>query len=151
MEDESKNKYDFLIYLLGEGDALVCLDSRHPDVDVPKMHKDNPSLSLVFNLAFKRPLDIQPDGIYATLAFSGRSHHCAIPFDAVWAIYDPTLEKGQVWEESLPKDIDLKEQLLANGHKQTAKPGPAKPGGQPGRPRKAAAPKKDRSHLRVIK
>ena len=38
MGSENKNKYDFLIQLLSEGDVMVCLDARHPEVDVPSTH-----------------------------------------------------------------------------------------------------------------
>jgi len=108
MENENKNKYDFLIQLLSEGDAMVCLDARFPTVDVPGTHKDNSALSLIFNLNFRRPFDVQEDGIYATLAFGGRPHKCVIPFESVWAIHDPESKKGQVWEESFPKDLKIK-------------------------------------------
>ena len=151
MEDENKNKYDFLLSLLSEGDAMICLDARLPEVDVPRVHKDNPSLNLILNLNFRRPLDIEKEGVYVTLAFQGRPHPCVVPFDAVWAIYDPALKKGQVWEESIPIDIDLSEHLAH----QVAKPGKkslqVKAGGGKNVPDQAPRPKKDRSHLRVIK
>ena len=152
MEDENKNKYDFLLSLLSEGDAMVCLDARQDGVVVPKAYKNDPSLNLIFNLNFRRPIDIQKEGIHVTLSFSGRPHKCEIPFDAIWAIYEPAMKKGQVWEESLPRDINLAEQIL--GKSQPAadkKPSPALIQGK----KKAAGPspasKKDRSHLRVIK
>jgi len=152
MENENRDKYDILMGLLGEGDAMVCLDARNPDVDVPSQHKNDPSLNLIFNLNFRRPLDIRKEGIYVTLSFQGRPHPCVIPFDAVWAIYDPNLKKGQVWEESLPKDINLAEQLV---QKQNAKPEKAvakvAPGGKKERPGSPSPGKRDRSHLRVIK
>ena len=153
MEDVNKDKYDFLLSLLEEGDAMVCLDARRPEVDIPEAHKNNPSLNLIFNLNFRRPLNILPEGIFATLSFSGRPHKCIIPFDAVWALYEPSMKKGQVWEESLPKDIDLAvdKQLVAKpGKAQTAKP--SAPASRP--KTKTSSPdakKKDRSHLRVIK
>ncbi|KMP11314.1 hypothetical protein UR09_03690 [Candidatus Nitromaritima sp. SCGC AAA799-A02] len=154
MEDENKNKYDFLIHLLGEGDAMVCLDARHPGVDVPAMHKDNSALSLIFNLNFRRPIDILEEGIYATLAFGGRSHKCIIPFEAVWAIHEPETQKGQVWEGSFPKDLKL--EVPGVGSDEKKPPAAKKTGPRPTRSRKAAPqksnqPKKDRSHLRVIK
>ena len=104
MESDNKNKYDILVQLLSEGDAMVCLDARHSEVDIPNTHKDNPALSLVFNLNFRHPFDVQETGIFATLAFGGRPHKCVIPFEAVWAIHEPESKKGQVWEESFPKD-----------------------------------------------
>ena len=153
MESDNKNKYDILVQLLSEGDAMVCLDARHSEVDVPNTHKDNPVLSLVFNLNFRRPFDVEETGIFATLAFGGRPHKCVIPFEAVWSIHEPESKKGQVWEESFPKDLKLQvganaeavgpelELTSMDGESQSkiSKKGPS---GQP---------KKDRSHLRVIK
>lgn len=151
MEDENKNKYDFLLSLLSEGDAMICLDARLPEVDVPKNHKDNPSLNLIINLNFRRPLDIEKEGVYVTLAFQGRPHPCVIPFDAVWAIFDPTLKKGQVWDESIPADINLEEHLARQVPKSGKKPPQVNAGSKKAVPDKTPRPKKDRSHLRVIK
>ena len=153
MESDNKNKYDILVQLLSEGDAMVCLDARHSEVDVPNTHKDNPALSLVFNLNFRRPFDVEETGIFATLAFGGRPHKCVIPFEAVWAIHEPESKKGQVWEESFPKDLKLQvganaeavgpesEPLLTNVEIQSkiSKKG------------QSSRSKKGRSHLRVIK
>ena len=79
-------------------DAMVCLDARRPEVDVPLEHKKNSALNLVLSLNFRRPIEILDDGIYTTLAFGGRPHKCVIPFEAVWAIHHPETQKGQVWE-----------------------------------------------------
>jgi len=155
MDSENKNKYDFLIQLLSEGDAMVCLDARLPNVDVPVSHKGNAALSLVFNLNFKRPFDVQEDGIYATLAFGGRPYKCVIPFEAVWSIHEPESKKGQVWEESFPKDLEQKIKantkevdpepyLEQNYNPETSQLKILKEKGQ-------SRPKRDRSHLRVIK
>ena len=156
MESDNKNKYDILVQLLSEGDAMVCLDARHSEVDVPNTHKDNPALSLVFNLNFRRPFDVQETGIFATLAFGGRPHKCVIPFEAVWAIHEPESKKGQVWEESFPKDLKLQvganveavgpesEPLLTNEGKYVPQSNTPKQG-------QSSRSKKDRSHLRIIK
>jgi len=173
MEDENKNKYDFLLSLLSEGDAMICLDARRPEVDVPKNHKDNSSLNLILNLNFRRPIDIEKEGVYVTLAFQGRPHPCVIPFDAVWAIFEPALKKGQVWEESIPADVNLGEHLqmqiqgeISNpkaspdAGKSAVRKGVSKSGKNPPKiltgSKKADSDqtprlKKDRSHLRVIK
>jgi len=155
METLNKKKYDFLLYLLETGDAMVCLDARLPDVDVPKNQKSNSSLNLVFNLNFRQPIEINQDAISATLAFSGRPYKCLLPFEAVWAIYDPNMQNGQVWEESIPADINLADQIVSEMVDNPA-PKPEKklkslktndkptPESRPKTPR-------DRSHLRVIK
>ena len=155
MDSENKNKYDFLTQLLSEGDAMVCLDARLPNVDVPASHKDNPALSLVFNLNFKRPFDVLEDGIYATLAFGGRPYKCVIPFEAVWSIHEPESKKWQVWEENFPKDLELKIKtntkevdpdpyLEQKFNPETNQLKVSKEKGQ-------GRPNRDRSHLRVIK
>jgi stringent starvation protein B len=166
MEDLNKKKYDFLLYLLEEGDAMVCLDARREDVDVPASQKNNSSLNLIFNLSFRQPIEITEEGIYSSLAFNGRPYKCSLPFDAVWAIYDPNMKNGQVWEESIPEDMNLADQVIEakkpklksmkpSGKPQTEKPktGEAK-AEEPGKP-KAGEPKtegkRDRNHLRVIK
>ncbi|MEC7786107.1 MAG: ClpXP protease specificity-enhancing factor SspB, partial [Nitrospinota bacterium] len=113
METLNKKKYDFLLFLLEAGDAMVCLDARLPEVDVPKNQKSNSSLNLVFNLNFRRPIVINEDAISTTLAFNGRPYKCWLPFEAVWAIYDPDMKNGQVWEESIPADMNLADQVLS--------------------------------------
>ena len=151
MESLNKKKYDFLLYLLEEGDAMVCLDSRDPAVDVPESQKNNSSLSLIFNLNFRRPIEITEEGIFATLAFDGRPYPCILPFDAVWAIYDPNMKNGQVWEESMPKDMNLAERVM--GTEPQKPPEKLKPVKSSGKPSSGARTKgkRDRSHLRVIK
>ena len=130
---------------------MVCLDSRHPEVDVPATHKNNSSLNLVFNLNFRRPIEITEEGIFATLAFNGRPYECTLPFDAVWAIYDPNMKNGQVWEESIPKDMNLPEQVMGAQHeKPLAKLKSVESSGEPSKEPKTGG-KRDRSHLRVIK
>ena len=153
MESDNKNKYDILVQLLSEGDVMVCLDARHSEVDVPNTHKDNPALSLVFNLNFRRPFDVEETGIFATLAFGGRPHKCVIPFEAVWAIHEPNSKKGQVWEASFPKDLKFEvganvkdsslesEPELKNVEKQS----------KVSKKRQSGRSGKDRGHLRVIK
>ena len=132
---------------------MVCLDARHSEVDVPNTHKDNPALSLVFNLNFRRPFDVQETGIFATLAFGGRPHKCVIPFEAVWAIHEPESKKGQVWEGSFPKDLKL--QVGANVKEASLKLEPplmnVETQSKISKKGQSSRSKKDRSHLRVIK
>ena len=149
MEALNKKKYDVLLYILEEGDAMVCLDARLPEVDVPESHKNNSSLNLIFNLNFKRPVEITEEGIFASLVFNGRPHKRALPFSAVWAIYDPKMKNGQVWEESLPIDMSLADQAILNQPKKI----PLKTVKSSSKPTKDTKnqSKRDRSHLRVIK
>ena len=155
METLNKKKYDFLLYLLETGDAMVCLDARLPDVDVPKNQKSNSSLNLVFNLNFRQPIEINEDAISATLAFSGRPYKCLLPFEAIWAIYDPNMQNGQVWEESIQADMNLADQIVSEmvdnpASKSEKKLKPLKTSDKPTPEARSKTPR-DRSHLRVIK
>ena len=155
METLNKKKYDFLLYLQETGDAMVCLDARLPDVDVPKNQKSNSSLNLVFNLNFRQPIEINEDTISATLAFSGRPYKCLLPFEAVWAIYDSNMQNGQVWEESIPADMNLADQIVSemvdnHASKPEKKLKPLKTSDIPTPESRSKTPR-DRSHLRVIK
>ena len=153
METLNKKKYDFLLFLLEEGDAMVCLDARLPEVDVPQNQKSNSSLNLVFNLNFRRPIDINEDAISATLAFNGRPYKCYLPFEAVWAIYDPNMKNGQVWEESIPSDMNLADQIVSGITEQPKPEKKIKPVKTSGKtsPKSGNKTPRDRSHLRVIK
>jgi len=157
MEDEIENKYNFILFLLEKGDAMVCLDARHSEVKVPENHKSNPAMSLILNLNFRRNIDVQQEGIIADLTFQGRPFKCDIPFKAVWAIFSPSFQEGQVWEESLPKDVDVTKDILKNSNPKTKrKPFPrldsSRKTNLSGKTsRITSGPKKDRSHLRVIK
>ena len=158
MESLNKKKYDFLLFLLETGDAMVCLDARLPEVDVPKNQKSNSSLNLIFNLNFKQPIEINKDAIFATLAFRGRPHKCFLPFEAVWAIYDPSMKNGQVWEESIPPDMNLVDEVVSGiTNQQPLKNLDQKPKSKSlktiGKPSSKETPKTPRvkNHLRVIK
>jgi len=37
-----------------------------------------------------------PEGIHADLLFSGRLHHCWIPYESIWAVYNPETGEGAV-------------------------------------------------------
>jgi stringent starvation protein B len=152
MTQDNKDKQDFLSDMLSKGDTMVCLDARQPDVVVPKAHKTNPMLNLVLSLNFRRPIDVLEDGIYGSLSFGGRPHKCVIPFTAVWAIYEPDTQKGQVWESSIPEDIDWGDSANVKASDTPSSKGLDKNSlktvvGSG----KSDKPKRDRSHLRVIK
>ena len=157
METLNKKKYDFLLFLLETGDAMVSLDARLPEVDVPKNQKSNSSLNLIFNLNFKQPIKVNKDSIVATLAFSGRPYKCFLPFEAVWAIYDPNMKNGQVWEESIPPDMNLGDDVVNEIINQPLQKSDKKPKFRSlktiGKPSSEETPKtpRVRNHLRVIK
>ena len=154
MTQDNKDKQDFLNTMLTQGEAMVCIDARQPDVDVPKAHKTNPMLNLVLSLNFRRPFDVLEDGIYGSLSFGGRAYKCVIPFTSVWAIYESDTQKGQVWESSIPDDIDWGDSAGAATSANPPSPEAAVKHSfktVEGSGKTEDQPKRDRSHLRVIK
>ncbi len=152
MTQDNIEKQNFQNNMLAKGDAMVCLDARQPDVQVPKAHKTNAMLNLVFSMNFRPPFEVLEDGIYGSLSFGGRPHKCVIPFTAVWAIYEPDTQKGQVWEASIPEDIDWGDPMNtsaedASSQKALRKSAMRTVAGSG----KSDKPKRDRSHLRVVK
>lgn len=154
----NKIKYDFICSLLSEGDSMVCLDARQQGVSVPREHRNNPSLNLILNLGFRRPIEVQEEVICATLAFSGRPHKCVVPMEAIWAAYDPNSGRGQVWAESAPKEVldKLEEAAKAPGPKPASSPKLVslpclKKEADPDAQKKPPKPEKRKSHLRIVK
>ncbi len=152
MIQDNKDKQDFLNTMLAQGDAMICMDARQPDVQVPKAHKTNAMLNLVLSLNFRQPFEVLEDGVYGSLLFGGRPYKCVIPFTAVWAIYEPDTQKGQVWEASIPEDIDWGDRAgpiaQDSSSKKTSDKQSLRMVAGSGKSGKA---KRDRSHLRVVK
>ena len=66
-------------------------------------------------------------------------------------IYDPDMKNVQVWEESVPTDMNLADHMIGGKpDKLEPKLKSLKTSGKP-TPQSEAKPKRDRSHLRVIK
>ena len=102
--------------MLSRGDTMICLDSRNPEVMVPTMHQGKKDLRLVMNLGFRNPIRLLPDGIRADLRFSGDLFTCWIPYESLWAVYNPNTGEGKLWPENLPQElVDL---LLEKEQKQ---------------------------------
>ena len=76
---------------------MICLDSRHPDVQVPGNHKGKEDLRLVLNLNFRHSISTLPDGIQAELLFGGVPFLCWIPYESLWAVYNPETGVGYLW------------------------------------------------------
>ena len=157
MSTPPKNKEAVVLKLLAEGDAMLCLDARHPDVCVPPHQADNPALRLILNRKFPRPIDVTEAGISVNLSFGGRRFECYIPMDALWAAFNPHTMEGALWQESASPEVleNLKAQLQL---KQPAEPVSDTPGksGPRAVPRAngetpAAPTPRKRGHLRLVK
>ncbi len=97
-----RDKSEVVEEMLSKGDTMVCLDSRHPAVQVPDNHKGKEDLRLVLNLNFRRPISTMPEGIEAELLFGGVPFLCWLPYDSLWAVYNPRTGEGYLWPGNTP-------------------------------------------------
>lgn len=152
-----RDKRQVVEELLAKGDTMICLDSRHPGVQVPEHHKGKEDLRLVLNLNFRRSISTQPEGIQAELLFGGEPFLCWIPYESLWAAYNPQTGEGYLWPGQTPASL----RDLVSGKKPPSKEGGTVPGKaprrSPSRPREAPAlsgpeggGRKRRSRFRVI-
>ncbi len=120
---EPKDKQQAVEEVLSKGDAMICLDSRYPDVQVPENHKGKEDLRLVLNLNFRRSISTLPDGIQAELLFGGEPFLCWIPYESLWAVYNPDTGEGYLWPGQTPVSLrDLMGDKSGAEKKADAKP-----------------------------
>jgi stringent starvation protein B len=148
---EPKNKRQIVEEMLATGDTMLCVDTRHPEARVPDHHQGKEDLRLVLNLNFRHPIAVKPDGIEAELLFQGVPFLCWIPYESLWAVYDPQSGEGYLWPGQTPirlRDL-LGDEPAGDGHEEDVRPRVHSTG-----PRTAAKPEKDtqkeRPRFRVI-
>ncbi len=84
---------------------MICLDSRDAGVRVPEAHKGKEDLRLVLNLRFRGRISVLADGIQAELRFGGEPFLCWIPYESLWAAYNPQTGHGTLWPEKTPAGL----------------------------------------------
>lgn len=151
------SKEAVVLKLLAEGDAMLCLDARHPDACVPPHQARNPALRLILNRNFPRPIDVSAEGISVNLSFGGQRFDCYVPMDALWAAFNPHTMEGALWQESAAPEVleSLKAQLQVKqptdpASETTRKTGPQAVPRANGEAPSATTPRK-RGHLRLVK
>lgn len=150
---EPKNKQQAVEEMLSKGDTMICLDSGHPDVRVPENHKGREDLRLVLNLNFRHDIRTLPDGIQAELLFGGVPFLCWIPYESLWAVYNPDTGEGYLWPGETPVSLRdlLGEKPEAEEGKKAQKPPAPAVGPKPRVPEEPTRfDKKKRSRFRVI-
>ncbi|HEY3353479.1 MAG TPA: ClpXP protease specificity-enhancing factor SspB [Polyangia bacterium] len=124
--------------MLKDGPVLVHLDPRRGGVDVPAAFHADPRLVLRIGHRLTPPitdLEIDEDGVRATLSFRAVPHHCVIPWSAVFAVVGED-GQGLVFAEDVPPEVAAEMQ---------SEPGATEPN-QPAAPE----PKKRPSHLKLV-
>jgi stringent starvation protein B len=99
------------LFLEHEGRVMLCLDATRKDVDVPRRFATDVGLRLILNKSMPQPIYINPDAVESELRFGGIPHYCVIPYDALWAVYNPEKGQGMLWPESMPDPV--RERYLA--------------------------------------
>jgi len=141
MSEERKMlpKREAMDSLMTQGDVLLQLDPRVEGVSVPASYRDQALLVLRIGLDMPIPipdLELDDDGITATLSFDRTPHAVVIPWEAVFGM---VTEHGQglLWTSDVPLEI-LDQMLLANADEPPEPDEPSDTGAAPERPRLVA-------------
>jgi len=93
--------------LLDAGITALHLDPRRPGVIVPgRFRLQN---WLVLNYSYRYGIaDFRFDDqvVEATLSFGGQPFYCRVPWTAVFAITDNSRQRGRIWHDEVPGDVD---------------------------------------------
>lgn len=118
---EVKAKVDFFFASLDAG-VNVHLNPRLDGVVVPPYLKQKPQIMLQFGYGFPVPirnLEVDDEGIRATLSFNRTAFDCVIPWESVYA--QQCGEKVVAWPENFPPEMRSQE---TQGVKQPKRIGP---------------------------
>lgn len=100
------SKKEALLALLDRGLTMIHLDARRDGVQVPPSYASDPHLRL--NLSYRfglADLEIDDEGVRATLSFSGSGFYCRIPWSAIFAMTQDGGERGWLWPADLPPEL----------------------------------------------
>ena len=102
---EKVDKKEAIERLLANGDTMLCVDSRHPEVELPEIHLGKADLRLILNTGFRHPISVQEQGVDAELLFGGAPFRCWIPFGSIWCAFNPHTGETLIWPELVPDEI----------------------------------------------
>ncbi|MEW6441702.1 MAG: hypothetical protein AB1640_12275 [bacterium] len=100
-----EGKKEVLERMLAKGDTMLCINSRHESVLVPENHRGKVDLRLILNLNFRHPIEVLPDGVRADLLFGGVRFTCWIPYESLWAAFNPNTGEGTFWPAQAPDEV----------------------------------------------
>jgi stringent starvation protein B len=145
------SKQQAFLALLKKGWTSLHLDARHPGVVVPQSFRGEPNLVLQYgyDLPILIPdLEVDDQGVRATLSFSRTAHLTVVPWDAVFAI--SCTDEGEV---QYVEDVPQEEALLAEPGGRRLQSVPAHPEAELSEPlgEPLAARRRRRPQLRLVK
>lgn len=119
MNDISLSKQLYFLRNAVKGNLFVSVNSGKLGVILPGFLYDSPNVQLLIGLWLASPirdLDVNEDGIRATLSFSGQGFRCSLPWSSIWLITVENSTDGCVWHLDAPQDtIQVQPQLGATG------------------------------------
>lgn len=141
---------------LEQGIVMLHIDSRRDEVDVPGHLLGDRRLLLNIAWGFNLPeLTVDDDGVYAVLSFGGVNHGCRLPWSAIYAMTLPEAnQSGVLWPASMPEEGLLAAPQLRELDRVLLGPMPDEddtPEDPPDDEPEPEPPKRDRSHLRLVK
>lgn len=108
-------KKEVALALLERSTVFVHLDPRREAVTVPAWFKRQPQLVLQVGYSMPVPirdLDLDDDGVQATLSFNRAPHFCYVPWSAVYALVGED-GRGMVWPDDVPPEVAAQVQVQA--------------------------------------
>jgi stringent starvation protein B len=155
--DTAREKRETMETIMEQGIAMIHLDPRREEVQVPARFRTDPVLRLNYAWGFKLPaLTIDDEGVYAILNFQGQRAAVNVPWSAIFAVTAPEREhEGRVWPEDVPKEMVAAVQAQAKARLREVEV--SEESGEATRPDRPSASKPDgdrppsRGHLRVVK
>jgi len=106
---ERPSKQQAFLALLKEGWTSLHLDARRASVLVPESFRNEAHLILQYGHDLPIPipdLEIDEDGVRATLSFSRTAHRTSIPWTAVYAVTGVD-GRGVLFDEDVPSDVSV--------------------------------------------
>jgi stringent starvation protein B len=106
---ERPSKQQAFLALLKEGWTSLHLDARRTDVLVPESFRSEAHLILQYGHDLPIPipdLEIDQDGVRATLSFSRAAHTTYVPWSAVYAVTGAD-GRGVLFAEDVPSDVSV--------------------------------------------
>ena len=107
MSEINDIKYFTVLNILNIGNCNIHFDPRLPEVIVPDTYRDVGSMVLEFGSNMAVPItrfSIDRFGIGGDLSFNRVATYCWLPWESVFIVNIAGTTKGQVWQDSFPKD-----------------------------------------------
>ena len=104
MEARAQTKRELLLEILEQGMAMVQVDARHDDTQVPSHLVGDPDLRLNLSYRFQGGLAVEEAEVRSTLSFGGQPFPCVLPLDRIYMMFSQVSGEGFFFPGSAPLD-----------------------------------------------